>query len=265
MLRLGVFFPKSMMTGRTGCGVCLFLLISCDTAVSQVPLLGRWQDFAYSADAVQAQAAIKYDALLADLRGKGQLDDDAELTQRVRRIATGLIDKAVEQKPSARFWRWEIHTTSEPTEEASSFSGGKLLFGTVYLRDLQLDDGELATLISHEVAHAAAEHQLEELSQVFYLNPGSIPITVETAMARLDGNLSIQIELATLLRIQEAEADQLGMMLAYNAGWPAASMVRFYKKLAARDSPTILSWAYPTVRSRVNMAQILEIYFRATQ
>jgi hypothetical protein len=38
-------------------------------------------------------------------------------------------------------------------------------------------------------------------------------------------------------------------------------MVSFYKKLAVADSPTMLSGAYPSASSRLNMAQILAIIF----
>lgn len=130
-------------------------------------------------------------------------------------------------------WRpYEIYDNNPATHlrSASCAAGGKLLFGTAYIKRLDLDDGELATLIAHEVAHAVAEHQREELSMVYYLNSGSFPISVATAMARFDSDLSLQIRLSTLLRIQESEADQLGMIIAHNAGWPASSMVSFYPK-----------------------------------
>jgi predicted Zn-dependent protease len=94
-----------------------------------------------------------------------------------------LIKQAVMRKHAARTWRWEVHTTSDANQEAISLAGGKLLFGTAYIKALHLEDGELATLMGHEIAHAIAEHQREEVSQVFFLNRASIPITVDTAMA----------------------------------------------------------------------------------
>jgi predicted Zn-dependent protease len=237
----------------------LLLVAFSHAAIAQVPVLGRYQDFAYSSDAVQSQAEIAYGDLLKELRGKGKLDDEPDLNRRVQQIAAGLIAKAIERKPAAAAWRWEVHTTSGPDQAASCFAGGKLVFGTAYIRRLELNDGELATLIAHEAAHAVAEHQREELSQVFYLNTGSIPISVATAMARIDSDLSLQIKLATLLKIQESEADQLGMILAHDAGWPTTNMVSFYNKLAATDAPTVLSWTYPSAASRLNMAQILGV------
>ncbi len=243
----------------------LLLLALSHAAVAQVPVLGRYQNFAYSEDAVQAQAEITYWELLTELRGKRQLDDEPDLSERVHRIAAHIIEKAIEQKPSAATWPWEVHISGEPKDTASSMAGGKLLFGSAYIRQLKLTDGELATLIAHEVAHTLAEHQRELLSQVFNLNSGSLPLSVATAMARIDSDLSLQIKLGSLLRIQESEADELGMILAHNAGWPVETMVSFYGKLAARDAQTFATWAYPSMGSRLQMAQILGVIFTHPQ
>jgi len=51
------------------------------------------------------------------------------------------------------------------------------------------------------------------------------------------------------------------MILAHNAGWSTASMISFYEKLAGRDAPTLATWAYPSIGSRLNMAQFLGVIF----
>lgn len=230
-------------------------------AGSQVPVLGRWQDFAYPAEAVESQAALEYDDTLATLRSQGQLDDNA-LTARVRRIAAGLIKQAVVLKPSSAAWSWEIHVSSSKDQLASTMAGGKLLFGAPFIRHLKLTDGELATLIAHEIAHAIAEHQREELSQVFYLNSATLPISVATAMARLDSSWSLQIQLSTLSRIQESEADQLGMTIAHEAGWHPADMVSFYRKLSQSGADPGLTRSYPSAASRLARAETLARLFQ---
>jgi len=65
--------------------------------------------------------------------------------------------------------------------------------------------------------------------------------------------------LGTLSRLQESEADHLGMILAHHAGWPVASIVSFYQKLADADSPTFRAWSHPSAASRLNTAQIFAI------
>jgi len=240
---------------RFGSAAFLILIAAGQMAVAQIPELERYQDFAFSADEVQSQAQIAYDQELMELRRRHQLDEEPGLAKRVRQTAAGIIEKAIQEKPGSAAWHWEVHTTSDSNQTASCFAGGMLLFSTAYIERLDLDDGELATLIAHEVAHAVAEHQREELSSVYYLNPGSLPISVATAMARIDSDLSLQIKLGTLLKIPEIEADQLGMILAHNAGWPESSMVSFYRKLVATEAPTMLGWAYPSAPSRLNMGR----------
>jgi len=49
------------------------------------------------------------------------------------------------------------------------------------------------------------------------------------------------------------------MILAHHAGWPVASIVSFYQKLADADSPTFRAWSHPSAASRLNTAQIFAI------
>jgi predicted Zn-dependent protease len=230
-------------------------------ASSQVPVLGRWQDFAYSEEVVDDAAAAAYFSRLATLESHGLLDDDAQVLERVRRLGPPLIREASQLKPAARLWNWELHTTSAADETAFSMAGGKLLFSSSFIRRLELADGELATLMAHEIAHAIAEHQREAYSQVFFRNRARTPLSVSTAMASLDTNWSLQIELARLSRLQESEADQLGMTLAHSAGWDTAGMVSFYRKLIAEEGESVLGWGYPAARARVRMAEIFAIWF----
>jgi len=244
------------MVGRIVLFLALWLVCA---AVAQVPETGRWQNFTFSPEAVHAYTATRYREILAELDAKGGLDDTPALTERVSRIAETLIRSAIALKREAATWQWEIHTTSDADWVASCMAGGKLLVGTKFIQQLGLDDGELATLLGHEIAHALAEHQREELSEVALLDPTHPTIEIETAASRLETDLGVQIRLARLSRIQENEADQLGMILAKNASWPIVDMVGFYQKLVDADPPTFRAWSHPSAAARLNMAQILAI------
>jgi predicted Zn-dependent protease len=138
--------------------------------------------------------------------------------------------------------------------DALCMAGGKILVSSAFVRQLALTDGELGTLLAHEVAHVVAEHPRETFSEAMLLN--RLPaVPLEVVMARLDSDLSLQIRLAGLSSLQESEADQLGMMLAHRAGWAAADMVSFYRKLAGSEQSALVSSAYPATASRVSMAQ----------
>jgi predicted Zn-dependent protease len=67
--------------------------------------------------------------------------------------------------------------------------------------------------------------------------------------------MSMQIRLEGLSNRQEAEADQLGMLMANRAGWSSRDMVGFYRKLAVTATSSVFGDAYPSMASRLSMAQ----------
>lgn len=229
-------------------------------AHAQVPEMGRWQDLDFPAEDVHRRAAEQYHEIVAELSGKGMLDEDAAMLARVRRVAATLIRAAADMKPEAAGWDWEVHVTGDPEVDAYCMAGGKLMIGSRFVRSLQLDDGELATLVGHEVAHALADHHREALSSALHISPMPT-VSLDVMMSRLDTDLSLRIRLSRLSGMQESEADQLGMSLAHKAGWPAAAMVRFYQKLAAAESPAESFSGHPRAYSRISMAKGMAMLF----
>lgn len=232
------------------------LLCLSAAAFAQVPESGRWQELKFGAEEVGSRMEDRYIELVVGLAAGGRLDDDRDLLARVQTVSAGLIRAAIAIKPAVADWPWEVHTTSDPDVEAICMAGGKILVGSMFVRRLALDDAELATLLGHEVAHAVAEHHRETLSEALFLNRLP-PVPLEVVMQRLESDFSMQFRLARLSGLQEREADQLGMTLAHRAGWPAAGMLRFYRKLAALDAdhaPALLA-SHPAPSSRISMAK----------
>ncbi len=230
------------------------LLLLAASASAQVPESGRWQELTFSPDEVDASMEDRYIDRTVELAAAGKLDEDRKLLARVRYISAELIRVAIELKPQAAQWQWEVHTTSDPEIDAICMAGGKILVGSAFVRQLALTDGELATLLAHEVAHVVAEHPRETLSEALLLNRfPAVPLDV--VMARLDSDLSLQIRLSKLSSLQESEADQLGMVLAHRAGWAADDMVSFYRKLGEGERAALVSSAYPASASRLSMAK----------
>jgi predicted Zn-dependent protease len=225
----------------------------CAAAHAQVPETGRWQDLDFNESDVSQRYAFRYQDYLVDEAADGRLDDDPATLARVEKVAATILRAAVAMKPESAAWQWEIHTTSDPGIEAFCMAGGKLLIGSDFVRRLQLDDGELAILIGHEVAHALADHHRELLSSVRRLS--ALPrTTVDVAMSQMEGDWLWQLRLSTLSSLQEAEADQIGMTLAHEASWPASSMTSFYRKLMAAERSSVMSASHPAAASRLSMA-----------
>jgi predicted Zn-dependent protease len=224
-------------------------------APAQVPDSGRWQELRFGAEEVGERMEDRYIEQVVELAAAGRLDADRALLHRLRYISRELIAAAIELKPEAASWPWEVHLASGPDIEAVCLAGGKLLVGADFVRRLALDDSELAVLLAHEVAHAIAEHSREFLSEAQLVYRPLVPVDV--VMLRLDSDLSLQLRLASLARTQEREADQLGMVLAHRAGWPTSAMLSFYRKLADADGGAgeSLVASHPSHASRISMSR----------
>jgi len=230
------------------------LLFVCSSACAQVPETGRAQELRFTSEEVGASMEERYIDSVVGLAAAGKLDQDRRLLARLRYVSAELMRVAIELKPEAAAWQWEVHTTSDPEVDAICMAGGKILIGSAFVQRLQLTDGELATLLAHEIAHAVAEHHRETFSEAMLVN--RLPaVPLEVVMARLDSDVTLQIRLWKLSSLQESEADHLGMVLAYRAGWSAADIVSFYRKLADGEAGTLVSSAYPEYASRLSMAQ----------
>ncbi|WP_254441833.1 M48 family metalloprotease [Duganella vulcania] len=231
-------------------------------AGAQVPESGRAQEMRYSAEEVASTVEDRYIERVVGLAADGRLDDDRVLLARLQSIGAGLVRAAVALKPEVAGWEWEFHTTSDAEVDAICMAGGKILVGSAFVRQLALGDGELATLLGHEIAHAVAEHHRETLSEALFLNRYPV-VPLEVVMERLESDLSVQVRLSKLSSMQESEADQLGMVLAHRAGWPAADMVSFYRKLSDGDQMALVSSAYPASASRLSMAKGMALLFQS--
>lgn len=228
-------------------------------AQAQVPEIGRFQELDYAPARVRAEAARQYQSILDGLEQQRALDTDPIALARITRIARGLILVAQALRPDAAGWNWSVHSTTSNDYEAVCLEGGKLLVNSRFVDSLQLSDGELATLLGHEIAHAIAEHYTETLSSVARLDGGDRPLPLQVAIQRLDSNLSVQLRLSSLIRMQEAEADQLGMILAHRAGWRASSMLGFYEKLARTGDGGFSADSHPQAQSRIDMARAMAL------
>lgn len=253
-------------TGFAGTLACLLALAApafAQQPYAEAPESGRWQEMHYGFDEVGESLELRYIEQVVALAAAGKLDTDRVLLRRVQAIGDGLVAAAARLKPEVALWQWEWHVAEAPGVEANCEAGGKILVGGPFIRALALDDGELAVLLAHEVAHAVAEHHRETLSEAMLMSKPHVPL--EVTIERLDSDLRMQVRLAGLSHTQEREADQLGMVIAHRAGWPARAMTAFYRKLAALaategGAPLIAS--HPSHASRIStsrgMARLLE-------
>jgi predicted Zn-dependent protease len=243
---------------RSLVSVCLF--IEAGLAAANVPVNGRPQDLAFSGQAVRAMAADAYHQSLRELARHSALDRDPRLLARVRRIARPIIAQAVVLKPEAARWEWEIHVASARQIDAYCMAGGKILVGTGFLERQSFTDSEIAALLAHEIAHAIAEHVREELSMVRRLSPDYAHFSLEEVTGLLGWDLSVSLQLVPLSRLQELEADDIGITLAARAGYDPHALVGFYRKLGRDGTGGGLLDTHGSNADRLRAVESMAVY-----
>jgi predicted Zn-dependent protease len=120
----------------------------------------------------------------------------------------------------------------------------------------------MAAVMGHEIAHAVAKHSVERASQAALLNIGST--ILDTA---LDGVLSSTtlddyiVQLGLNLpygRLQESEADYLGLIFMTLAGYNNQESIKVWERMEeankGKEIPEFLS-THPTPGNRIKKIQ----------
>jgi predicted Zn-dependent protease len=195
----------------------------------------------------KAQTPISRDAAKnAQLRSVGQ---------RIARVAP---------LPNAR---WEFVLFDVPNEpNAFALPGGKVGVYTGIL-PIAKNDAGLATIIGHEVAHAAARHGAERMSQGVAVQLGGAVLSAALGAAGyggVTGDLAMQAygvgtQVGVLLpysRTQELEADRIGLIYMARAGYDPREAIAFWQRFEAYNAgkggrqPEFLS-THPLDSSRI--------------
>lgn len=158
--------------------------------------------------------------------------------------------------------RWEIVLVDDPTPNAFAMPGGRIGVHRGML-PLLPTDGDLATVLSHEVAHVSCRHGAERVSQGLLAALGAVAIDQAMAdkpAARRQEVLAAYGAAATLglilpySRAHEREADRIGMAYMARAGYDPAAAVTFWRRFAASKgaggTPEFLS-THPSDKTRI--------------
>jgi predicted Zn-dependent protease len=247
--------------------LCLLvtLLWVVDAARADVPIFDRPQPEVFQDGEVRRDGDRRYDRMLSRARAAQALDTDADELARVRRLLRPLIDEAVKLRPELATLSWEIHIADLPNMGASAMAGGKLLVGQSLLAQSgrPLTDGEVTMVLAHEVAHVFAGHHGESLAAAFNAMPRKPFPRVDAVSGSLDADFGLALRMRGLWRMQELEADALGIVLARNAGWPAKDLLAFFDRLIVdeRDEGMQLGTTHPSASTRRQYAAVANLLY----
>jgi predicted Zn-dependent protease len=209
-------------------------------AQAEVPVTARPQEMVFSQSEVESAEARRFAGMTSQLRQYGELDTDSTVGARVQAIVHKLAAAARTVAPAQVGVAWEVHTTASANVDGMSMAGGKLLVGLPFIGAMQLTDSELAMVLAHEMAHVLGQHHGEALSNAYTLAFRNLPKKpvpfVGLAVSALQANRGLAYGMGPLSRLQELEADALGLLLARRAGYSTAELVGFYEKLARQDA-----------------------------
>jgi predicted Zn-dependent protease len=155
---------------------------------------------------------------------------------------------------------WEVVVFQDDSANAFALPGGKIGVNSGMLK-VAINSDQLATVIGHEVAHVLAHHANERVSQQFAVEQGLGLIDAlsnpQTATGRtLMGLLGVGAQYGILMpysRVQESEADRLGLELMAKAGFDPAESIKLWQNMSAAGGaqpPEFLS-THPAHSTRI--------------
>lgn len=214
-----------------------------------------------SAEKVEAAALQQYRQMLRAAEDKQALvgADEPQL-QRLRSIAQRIIPHAPPWNGRARQWQWEVNLIGSKELNAFCMPGGKIAFYDGILRQLQLNDDEVATVMGHEMAHALREHARERMGKAAATRVGAGLVSALLGLGYAgDTLLDMGSQLLTLKfsRDDETEADIVGMDLAARAGYDPAAGIALWQKMmaAAKRAPPQFISTHPAGQTRIKDIQ----------
>ena len=250
MNKLGLVLITAISLQFAGCAT---------TTKDSVSGVNRSQFMLLPASQVTSMSAQAYTQTIAEAKKKNTLNVNQAEVDRVRTISNHLIAQVGVFRPDAVNWKWEVNVEKNDQLNAYCMPGGKIMVYSGMMEKLQATDDELAAVIGHEMSHALREHGRERMSQAYVQQFGlqalAAIFTSPTGSAAVQaaGTGSQLFFALPNSRLQETEADRMGLELAARAGYNPDAAVTLWQKMMAMNKgapPEFLS-THPASENRI--------------
>lgn len=168
------------------------------------------------------------------------LPESDPITKYVQQLGQRLAAQA----PGDVKWPFSFHVVNQKEINAFALPGGPVYvnLGTIQATD---DEGQLAGVMAHEIAHVVLRHGTQQASKQqmaqipLAILGGVLPQGVGGQLARLGLSFGAQSIFLKYSRDAEREADLLGSQIMYDAGFDPYSLVEFFTKLEKEGGPGV--------------------------
>lgn len=230
----------------------IFILAGC---TSKSPYTNRSQMIFVSSSEEMALGEKSYKEALSEAKVITNTKD-------AKRVKT--IGQKIAQVSQKNDFNWEFNLVEDEQANAFCLPGGKVVVYTGIFKFAKNDD-QLATVISHEISHALARHGAERMSQsMVQQGVGMIGNIVVGATAPqyqnafnmaygAGSNLGVMLPYG---RLQETEADEIGILLMYKAGYNLNEAVKFWENMSeGKSGGSDFFSTHPSSNTRVSDIQ----------
>lgn len=211
------------------------------TGCTTVAVTGRTQLNVVSDNELIAAANTNFSQIVSTATNKNAIvkpSDSAEAKvtiETVNRVANQIIDASGLRSKA----NWEVVILKSSVPNAMVLPNGKIIVFTGII-PIAKNEAGLAAILGHEVAHVAAKHSAERVSQVV-LAKAVVNAAAAAADARSNKNapaisaaLGLGAQYGVLMpfsRLHESEADRIGQLYMAKAGYDPAEAVLLWQRM----------------------------------
>jgi len=155
---------------------------------------------------------------------------DPVIVEYVNRIGQNLVKNSDAKVP------FTIKVIDSDEINAMALPGGFFYVNSGLIMNCD-EEAELAGVMAHEISHVVAHHAARQQTKMMYAEIGSIPLIIMTQGSWTGygiyeaAQLAIPMTFLKFSRMDEAEADYLGVQYMYKAGYDPQSFVSLFEKL----------------------------------